>query len=384
MDMDLGEVPDRSIQSVLGRLLRQRYARQFWLLQFGGWLGLAIVGFFSLNLWYNQPELSYLGHTLLQSAIGLLISWPLRHIYRRIWVLPPAPRLLVMLLAVLVASVLWAVVRLVLFEYMTGESGLWADFGGWLYSSIFIFLCWTALYHGLKYYRLAELEHSALQDMVAARDRAAAQAAEARSTAREAELTMLRYQLNPHFLFNTLNAVQSLVASRRTDEATSMIAALSDFLRFSLYTDAQKLIPVAEEIEAIRQYLQIEQARFRDRLRVRIEVAPDAGHVPVPSMLLQPLVENAIKYAVAPSEGATDLDIHARCSQGFLEVDVSDSGCAEAPRTSINGNGVGLKNIRQRLASIYSAEASLKHIRRDDGGMTARVSIPLGDAAACG
>ncbi|MEO1081657.1 MAG: histidine kinase [Pseudomonadota bacterium] len=371
------ESVNESIQHALGRLLHHEYSRQFWLLQIGGWLGLSVVGFLSLNLWYNQPELGYLGHTLLQSAVGLLVSWPLRPIYRSVWSWSPVARVVAIAVSVLLASSIWAFLRLVLFEYMTGEAGLMSDFGGWLYPSIFIFLCWTALYHGFKYYRLAELEHSALQDMAAAKNREAFKAAQARSSAREAELTMLRYQLNPHFLFNTLNALQSLVASRQTERASQMIASLSDFLRYSLYTDTQDPVTVAEEFLAIERYLEIEQARFRDRLSVSIQISPEAARELIPSMLLQPLVENAIKHAVSKSEEPSRLKIAAFCSGHALELQVSDSGDGSASADPIDDTGVGLRNIRQRLDGSYGAAASLRHERRADGGVTARICIPL-------
>jgi LytS/YehU family sensor histidine kinase len=316
-------------------------------------------------------------------VIGLFLSWPLRSIYRRVWSLAPAPRLIVITWSVLVFSLVWAALRLVLFGYMTGETGLWSDFGGWLYPSLFIFLCWTALYHGIKYYRLSELEHMALQDMAAAKNREAFKAAQAQSSAREAELTMLRYQLNPHFLFNTLNAIQSLVTSRRNDRASEMLSALSDFLRYSLYTDSQDAVTVADEFRAIERYLEIEQARFGDRLSVSIQLAPEAADEPVPSLLLQPLVENAIKHAVSKSERPALLEIAAFCDRGFLELQVSDSGSGKADSGPIDDSGVGLRNIRQRLDGFYGVNASLSHIRRADGGVTAAVRIPMvGRAAA--
>jgi LytS/YehU family sensor histidine kinase len=316
-------------------------------------------------------------------VLGLLLSWPLRSIYRSVWAWKPAARVAAVTVSVLLFSSAWAVLRLQLFQSMTGEAELWTDFGGWLYPSIFIFLCWTALYHGIKYYRLAELEHSALQTMEAEKDREAKKAAEARSSAREAELTMLRYQLNPHFLFNTLNAIQSLVASRRNESAARMISHLSDFLRYSLYTDSQSPVPVTEELLAIERYLDIERVRFGERLEVSVRMAPDVAYEQIPSMLLQPLVENAIKHAVAPSEDPALLEIEARRRDGFLELHVSDSGNGDDTTRPIRDTGVGLRNIRQRLESTYGSAATLEHVCREQGGMTATVRIPLIAAAAC-
>jgi signal transduction histidine kinase len=350
---------------------------QFWLFQLAGWSGLSIISYFSLNLWYDQPDLAYVGHNILQSALGMAVSWPLRSIFRAVWTYGPALRLAIITASVLLFATVWAALRLALFEWMTEESGLWPDFGGWLFPSIFIFLCWTALYHVFKYSRLAELEHSALLNMSSERNQQAAKAARAESTAREAQLTMLRYQLNPHFLFNTLNAIQSLVMSRQTDRATEMIASLSDFLRYSLYTDSKKLVTVEDEIDAMRLYLLIEQARFGSRLVVNINVADAAATELMPSMLLQPLVENSIKYAVAKSEQGGSIDIDAYCDGTHLNLEVSDSGHGALDLPSMGDTGVGLKNIRQRLASTYGPDHDFSLQTLASGGVRAHIRIPL-------
>ncbi len=365
------------LHAAVGRFVSGGYRGQFWLLQLAGWSGLSVVSYFSLNVWYDQPDLAYLGHNLLQSVLGALISSPLRLIYRSVWQAPPFLRLTVITLSVMLFATIWAALRLALFQAMTEETGLWSDFGGWLFPSIFIFLCWTALYHVFKYYRVAEAEHSALLRMSFERNREAAKAARAESTAREAQLTMLRYQLNPHFLFNTLNAVQSLVTSRQNSRATEMIAFLSDFLRYSLYTDSKKLVTVEDEIAAIRLYLMIEQARFGDRLVVDINVADDARGELMPSMLLQPLVENSIKYAIARAEAGGRIGIDAFCDGTHLNLEVRDSGSDNIDVPAIGAEGVGLKNIRSRLSSTYGADYDFQIMVLSDGGVRADIRIPL-------
>ena len=373
---------NRRLQRKLGHFLPRSHRGQFWTLQIAGWTGLSIVSFFSLNLWYNQPDLAYLGHNAVQSLLGIVLSTPLRHIYRRVWEYPAVRRAVAISAAVLVCSTAWACLRLIAFEAMTGATGLWSDFGGWLYPSIFIFLCWTAIYHGIKYYRLAEAEHSALLEMRSARNSEAAKAARAESSARAAQLTMLRYQLNPHFLFNTLNAIQSLVASRQTDRANAMISALSDFLRYSLYTDTHRLVTVEEEFRAVLRYLEIEQARFRDRLRVDTEIAEDARGELMPNMLLQPLVENAIKYAIAPCEEGGVISIAAFCDGTHLNLEVADTGCGSDRVTPISGQGVGLQNIRQRLENTYGPDHEFALLQQPGGGVRAEIRIPLFAEAA--
>ncbi len=368
---------NQRFQRRMGRLLQSNYRGQFWILQILGWSGLSVISYFSLNLWYDQPDLAYVGHNLVQSMLGLLVSSPLRRVYRAVWDYPMVTRTVAVLASVLVFSTIWACLRLVLFQAMTGETGLWSDFGGWLFPSIFIFLCWTALYHGFKYYRLAEQEHAALLEMQSLRNSEAAKAAQAESSAREAQLTMLRYQLNPHFLFNTLNAIQSLVSSGRNDRASSMITALSDFLRYSLYTDSQQLVTVEQEISAIRRYLQIEQARFQDRLLVEVNMTADSREELMPSMLLQPLVENAIKYAVAPSEDGGKITINAFCDGTHLNLEVTDTGPAGGVAKPIGTAGVGLKNIRERLENSYGSDCEFSLKESAGGGMRAEIRIPL-------
>ena len=118
--------------------------RLFWLLHISGWMGISLVSYFSLNLWYNQPEITYLAHNVLQSVLGVIISWPLRQIFRAVWGKSNFSRIAVIIVATLLFSALWSASRLSLFLMMTNESYLWSDFGGWLFSSIFIFGCWWA------------------------------------------------------------------------------------------------------------------------------------------------------------------------------------------------------------------------------------------------
>ena len=156
-----------------------------------------------------------------------------------------------------------------------------------------------------------ESERSNLLSILAANKEEQLKRAKAESMAHEAQLKMLRYQLNPHFLFNTLNSISSLVNKRDDSRANEMILQLSDFLRHSLYIDPVEGITLKEELDALHLYLRIEQARFGDRLSVHLDVSSDAEQLNVPSMILQPLVENAIKYAIAPCEEGGEIKISA-------------------------------------------------------------------------
>ena len=150
-------------------------------------------------LWYNQQSFAYIAHTLLQSLLGVLVSWPLRPLFHYSWARSIVARLIAAIGGVLLCSALWTVLRISTFMIITGEQGLWSDFGGWLFGSIMIFSCWAAFYHGVKFYQLSQYEHENLLLVAAENREQQLRAAKAEAIAHEAQLKMLRYQLNPHF-----------------------------------------------------------------------------------------------------------------------------------------------------------------------------------------
>ncbi|MDQ8754747.1 histidine kinase [Sphingosinicella sp. LHD-64] len=199
-----------------------------------------------------------------------------------------------------------------------------------------------------------------------------ARAARAEAAAAKAEAAALRLQLNPHFLFNTLNSISSLVHLERKHQAEEMIDRLCEFLRASLNADPMADVPLSQEIDGIDAYLDIEATRFGDRLDVRIDVEPGVAETPVPNFLLQPLVENAIKHGVARIKGPAALRVAAARQGGALvlsvlnslpsDLDVAAEDCPARPST-----GIGLANIRQRLANRFGAAASLETGETDEG-----------------
>jgi two-component system, LytTR family, sensor kinase len=328
---------------------------QFLFLQLIGWFGLALVSFFSLTLWYNQQtQLTYIAHTLVQSALGVGVSWPLRYFLSYLWDMKLWVRLVLTFVGVFSCSGIWAVLRISTFMYMTGEEGLWPDFGGWLFGSIFIFISWAALYHGIKYYQLLQFEHASLLVFAAENKEEQLKRSRAETFAHEAQLKMLRYQLNPHFLFNTLNAIASLVRDKDASKANVMIVQLSNFLRYSLDNDPIKRVTLKDEMEALKLYLNIEKTRFGDRLKVCFEIDPKAELVRIPSLILQPLAENAIKYAIAPMEEGGTITIKARRDEDCVIIELDDNGPG-MPEFKYDGEstGVGLRNTIDRLHGFY-------------------------------
>lgn len=201
----------------------------------------------------------------------------------------------------------------------------------------------------------------------------------ARQREREAQMLALRFQLNPHFLFNTLNAISSLVVLGRDRDAETMIDRLSSFLRGSLAADPDRMVAVEEEFEMLDNYLEIEGVRFGDRLVTAIDLPAELAFAQMPPFLLQPLVENAVKYAVAPSRCEVRVEIAARECDGRLELHVSDTGGDGMPTSS--GTGVGLANIRERLRLSFGDDARMD-VCRDPGGFRVTLSMPLLVAAA--
>lgn len=200
--------------------------------------------------------------------------------------------------------------------------------------------------------------------------------AEARLTAQQAQLAALRFQLNPHFLFNTLNAISALVIEAGATEAETMISKLSEFLRASLSSETGDLIPLEDELETIQAYLDIESVRFGERLAVEFTCAPNLADALVPSLLLQPLAENAVKYAVAPAKRTVTVRIEASQDAGNLVLIVADDGDPLADAKRRPGTGVGLSNVRRRLEALYGSEGVLETFP-GESGFLALIRLPL-------
>jgi sensor histidine kinase YesM len=356
--------------------------RLFWIMNSSGWVALSVLTYFSLSLPYSQFELSYFAHNISQSVVGLLLTLPLRWCFKSVWSWPVAQRFILAVIATIFFSMLWAVLRLLLFMLMTQEQNLWADYGGWVFPSIFVFFTWSALYHGIKYYQLLQQQREAMLVLESQQRQRALQLVRAKAEVKDAQLQLLRYQLNPHFLFNTLNSVASLVSAERTEDAKTMLSRLGDFLRYSLDAGEDMLIPLDKEFWALSQYLMIEQVRFSDRMTLKLDVPANLESLLVPNMLLQPLAENAIKYAIAPSESGGTIRVSAQLKDSRLVLSVEDSGSerlgvsSDTLELSESGAGIGLRNTRERLKNLFSNDFELLVTDSPLGGLCFSVAIP--------
>jgi two-component system, LytTR family, sensor kinase len=195
--------------------------------------------------------------------------------------------------------------------------------------------------------------------------------------AQEAQLRALRYQINPHFLFNTLNSLSSLVLANRTETAERMLMNLSAFFRSTLAADPTADVPLAEEIRLQQLYLEIEQVRFPERLKVEIDVPETLMGERVPVLILQPIVENSVKYGVARAKRPVTVRISARKEGGRLTIEVRDDGEAAAAVEEDESTGVGLRNVCERLSSRFGDAASCEHGPAPGGGYQVLIHLPV-------
>lgn len=344
---------------------RSRSLPSFWTLQLLGWTGYFVAMAFSR---IGRFPLSFmLAEKLLLTLLGVAISLILHIILRRMLAGQRSMTSLVVASVVasyLLAAVWTATANLLTIPIETAFLGQHSDygsigtlFGGTVYSS-FTLVAWAFLYLGLTHYAALQI----------ARERAW----RAETMVAEVKLRTLQHQLNPHLFFNTLNAISTLIAERRNDDATLMITRLGDFLRATLRQDLTAQVPLAEELSLAGQYLDIEQVRFGERLRVTYDIEEDAYRGLVPLLLLQPLVENATRHGISRLESGGTIAISARVVGTRLEVTIENS--APVPSRSAIGSGIGLTNVRERLAVLYGGREEVK--TSDDSGMF-RVDIKL-------
>jgi hypothetical protein len=357
----------------LDPLLKNRSAL-FWTLHIGGWSGYALSQYLGTLLYDTKYEhmAGYMTVIAVATVSGFLLSLELRYIYRRLWNRPPRVTAAVALLCWWVFALVWRVIINSTYLQYTSDSMEWEmhsalEFFSNTMSSTYLLLCWTGIYFGIKYYE-------SLQQQREATLRAA-------TLAQEAQLKMLRYQLNPHFLFNTLNAISTLILDNENRTANQTVMRLSEFLRYTLDQDPMKKVTLRQEVEAMNLYLTTERLRFGERLRLEFAVEERALEALVPSLLLQPLIENAVKYAVSPSEQGGTIRVEGRARGAMLELAVADDGpglnTGAAPGA---GRGVGLRNTRERLAVLYEDRHRFAALDNKPG-LRIELGLPLEMAA---
>jgi signal transduction histidine kinase len=336
----------------------------FWTLHAAGWAAYGITQYVGA-LFYDKPQ-SYARVWLVATLAGFILSAPMRYIYRRLW--GRAPRTIivgVLLTCYVTALALRVVINLSYIEFVAPDWQMqtrFEIFGGAL-STAYLLLCWSVLYFGIKFYESKRQQEEAMLKAVA--------------LAQEAQLKMLRYQLNPHFLFNTLNAISTLILDNQNRKANHAVARLSDFLRYTLDQDPMKKVTLRQELEALDLYLGTERLRFGERLKLEYAVEEPALDALVPSLLLQPLLENSLKYAVSAREQGGMVRIEGRTREGLLELSVIDDGpgLPDGPPPG-ERRGVGLANTRERLKVLYGESCRFAALNSHPG-LRVDMALPL-------
>ena len=225
----------------------------------------------------------------------------------------------------------------------------------------YVLFAWSASYFGIKYW----------QDSQSQKERTLT----AKAEAHRAQLEMLRYQLNPHFLFNALNSIRASIDEDRS-RAKKMVTEFSEFLRYSLLNSDSSPVPLREEIEAIRNYLSIEKIRFEERLEFAFDIESAAEEYRLPSFLIHPLIENAIKHGMNADSAPLVIRLSARVDNGSLRVEVANTGRLKSSDNDLRsyGAGIGLQNINQRLERLFPGQ-SLFDIREENGWVRAIIEI---------
>ncbi|MEO0590338.1 MAG: histidine kinase [Pseudomonadota bacterium] len=344
--------------------------RAFWNLQLAGWGGAFLLR--AVTAITNGLPFNYLVLILVTTITGFSISLVLSVIYRELIGRKPL--------------VTWGVTALVLLGAVIvyGSIDVWAQniyfgdtrdatfaqrFIGLSFIPLTLLGGWSALYYAINFFLTVERQADRLERL------------EAQATA--AQLAMLRYQLNPHFLFNTLNSISTLVLLKQTEPANAMLTRLSGFLRHTLITEPGSQVTLEQEIETLQLYLDIERMRFEERLRTEFEIDEAALGARLPSMLLQPLIENSIKYAVGAQEEGARISLSARVIGERLRLQVEDTGPGAdlTPNSTRMGapisTGVGLANTRNRLVQAYGDAHLFETRSQAGGGFTVLIEIPF-------
>lgn len=337
---------------------------------------------------FNKLGLEVLYPLILAGLFAALLTWPLRYVYRRLWILPPQWLIVAIVLCSLVVAAIWTPLKNVSMWYFYENFDVFALLTGgefdplfkWymLFMSMsyafFMILVWSSLYFGINYhYRLVNEKQLHL---------------DAVRLSHLAQIKMLRYQINPHFLFNTLNAISTLVLKGDKQRANGMLTRLSTFLRFSLDNDPEKKIKLYEELKALMLYLEIEKTRFDERLTVEFNVEPRTETLLVPSLILQPLVENSIKFAIAQMASGGVISISAYCKNNSLHLEVADNGPNNEtidwplPRHIVSEqhgpkSGVGVQNIIERLNVLYPNKHQFQVHKEKHKGYRVMIVIPM-------
>jgi sensor histidine kinase YesM len=340
------------------------YIPSFWALQLGGWslYALAVLGT-SVPEWHQRAFLAYRAMSIPASFIASFVVYG---VCQALWharagfllSLAACGSTCGLLGLAISAASLWA-------EIYFGKASVSFRMSyvitGATTGAAFL-VAWSGMFFGIKYYQALEREKDRVR--------------ESESLAREAQLRALRFQLQPHFLFNTLNTIGALVLEQNSEGALQMISRLGNLLRNTINTPELHLIPLADELASAKEYLAIEQVRFGSRLRVEFNIGHGTLMAEVPLLVLQPLLENAVRHGIAQCEDGGKITVSAELRNELVEIEVVND-IPPAFRTLAPIDGVGIANTRQRLAALFGGQSNFDAIFRNDQKYCIRISFPF-------
>lgn len=367
---DLNRYRDESLLAIEPKAFSKQ-SHQFLTLQIAGWLGYAMVVFLAII----RPQLNSVGFNLSGQIInliaetmsGFILSYLQWLFIGKIVHLPLKKMLFFSFTFAAFLGLIYNIIKLSSFKVIVhnqqwNEAWDMLEFGGWLMFSLTTMFAWTSVFFIMIYNTKLQKEHERLLT--------------AQTLAKDAQLQMLRYQLNPHFMFNSMNAISTLILKNENDKANEMLDKLCEFFRYTLDFKAKSKTTLKKELELLDLYISIEKVRFGDRLTVQLEIDESALKCQVPNMLLQPLVENAIKYAIEPRKNGGKIIIKARCRNNRLELNVLDDGYGQNVKAQ-KGFGIGISNTKARLDAMFNGDYEVNILFRVEDGVTVEVKMPI-------
>ncbi|TYK67474.1 histidine kinase [Colwellia echini] len=364
----LSEYSDESLAIASQAVSQQK--QQFWTLQIAGWSGYALLVFLAIirpqmdNVNFSLSAQIY--NLIIETMSGFLLSYLQWFFIGRIVHLPLNKLLFFSFSFAALLGVIYNIIKLSFFKVIVyhqhwNEGWDMLEFGGWLMFSLTTMFAWTSIFFIMLYNTKLQKEHERLLT--------------AQTLVKDAQLQMLRYQLNPHFMFNTMNAISTLILKNENDKANEMLDKLCDFFRYTLDFKPKSKTTLKKELELLRLYLSIEKVRFGDRLTIEFDINEAALKCQVPNMLLQPLVENAIKYAIEPRKRGGKITIKATCVNHKLNLQVLDDGHGNNAKAQ-QGFGIGISNSKARLDAMFNGDYEVHLLSRFEEGVTVEVIMP--------
>lgn len=365
-------MPPNNIENLYRKFSKKQL---YWFFQICGWFVYSTT-FIWDNVFFNHDDFTHPIDTIVSFTLfgftGFLCTLLLRAIYRRFENKNFFVFLTVAFISCNLLALIWtAGKKLYIWYFLTPEI-----FSKWMngdipFSAIFlyfsnslmVFLVWSAFYSGVKFHIKSNEQNKRILKIKADHERA--------------KLELLRYQLNPHFLFNSLNAASNLAMRGDGEKTSDMLAKLATFLRFSLDNSPTERVTLQQDLSVMEKYLEIESIRFGDRLKVIWKIAPDCLQILIPNFLIHPLIENVIKHALNSSKQQTVLTITAAKINENLCLTVSDNGPLTNLEAIQSSKGIGLTNIQQRLELFYCQNYQLNMNINTPNGLNVEIIIPI-------